>query len=96
MLPGARIFPGVTRWAPAVAHAKACAEIWLAIYTLRDSRYIFAVESAKAGIPAHYIANQLGYADTQMVNKVYMRFQPPVAEMAEIFERSEQHAVRGA
>jgi integrase len=79
-----------------VAHAKACAELGISDYTLRDSRHTFAVESAKAGVPAQMIASQLGHADTQMVNKVYMRFQPSVAELARIFERSEQQTVREA
>jgi integrase len=38
---------------------------------------------------AERVAQQLGHADTQMVNKVYMRFQPSLAEMAKMFDRVE-------
>lgn len=89
LLPGALLFPGVTRWAPAKAHAKACEQLDIRDYTLRDSRHTFAVGAAKAGVPAQLIAQQLGHADTQMVTKVYMRFQPTVAEMARMFDRVE-------
>lgn len=89
LLPGALLFPGVTRWAPAKAHAKACAQLGISDYTLRDSRHTFAVAAAKSGVPAQLIAQQLGHADTQMVNKVYMRYQPSIAEMAQMFDRVE-------
>ena len=89
LLPGALLFPGITRWAPAKAHAKACERLGISDYTLRDSRHTFAVASAKGGVPAQLIAQQLGHADTQMVNKVYMRFQPSLAEMARMFDRVE-------
>lgn len=97
LLPGAQLFPGVTRWAPAKAHTKACGELGISDYTLRDSRHTFAVAAAKAGVPAQVIAHQLGHADTQMVNKVYGRYQPSQAEMAQMFDRVELlHARNGA
>lgn len=89
LLPGALLFPGITRWAPAKAHSKACEALGISDYTLRDSRHTFAVSAAKAGVPAQLIAQMLGHADTQMVNKVYMRFQPSLAEMAKMFDRVE-------
>jgi len=89
LLPGATLFPGVTRWAAAKAHAKACEQLSISDYTLRDSRHTFAVAAAKAGVPAQLIAQQLGHADTQMVTKVYMRFQPSLAEMSQMFDRVE-------
>ncbi|MGH7594418.1 MAG: tyrosine-type recombinase/integrase, partial [Gemmatimonadales bacterium] len=84
--------PNVTRWAPADSHSHACAKLSIENYTLRDSRHTFAVNSAKAGIPAEFIAQQLGHADTQMVNKVYSRFTPSRAEMAQMFERADVRA----
>ena len=89
LLPGAELFPGITRWAPTVAHNRACETLGIKGYWLRDSRHTFAVNASKAGIPAELIAKQLGHADTQMVNKVYSRFAPSHAEMAKMFERAD-------
>jgi integrase len=90
LLPGAELFPGITRWAPTVAHNRACEKLGIEGYWLRDSRHTFAVNAIKAGIPAEMIAKQLGHADTQMVNKVYSRFAPSHAEMAKMFERADE------
>ena len=89
MLPGAPLFPGVTRWAPAKAHKRACDALGITDYTLRDSRHTFAVAAVKAGVPLQLIAHQLGHADTQMVVRCYGRYQPGQAEMAQMFDRAE-------
>lgn len=86
------LFPGIDRWAVAKSHQRACAKIGIPDYTLRDSRHTFAVQMTKAGIPAENIAAQLGHADTQMVNRVYSRYQPMVAEQARLFERADPRA----
>lgn len=93
LLPGAQLFAKVSRWAPTVAHNRACEKLGIVGYWLRDSRHTFAVNMTKEGVAAEYIAKQLGHADTQMVNKVYSRFAPTHAEMAKIFERAD-HRVR--
>ncbi len=90
LLPGALLFPNVTRWAPSVSHSKARKSLGIDDYSLRDSRHTFAVEMVKAGIPAEFIARQLGHADTQMVNKVYSRFAPSHAETWRVFERANE------
>jgi len=82
LLPSAVVFKGVTRWAPTKSHSRACTELGITNCTLRDSRHTFAVNATKAGVPAEIIAAQLGHADTQMVNRVYARFQPSRAELA--------------
>ncbi len=90
LLPSAELFVGITRWAPTKSHSRACKALGIANYTLRDSRHTFAVNAAKTGVPAELIAAQLGHADTQMVNRVYARYQPARAEMAKWFDRANE------
>ncbi len=82
LLPGVRLFDGVTRWAARNSHDRACKALGIADYTLRDSRHTFAVGAIKRGAPAEIVATQLGHSTPQMVNQVYSRFRPSQAEMA--------------
>lgn len=82
LLPGAKLFDGVTRWAARNSHDRACKALGIADYTLRDSRHTFAVRAIKLGAPAEIVATQLGHSSPQMVNQVYSRFRPSQAEMA--------------
>jgi integrase len=90
LLPSAQLFPDITRWAPTKSHTRACKELGIPNYTLRDSRHTFAVNAAKTGVPAELIAAQLGHSDTQMVNRVYARYEPARAEMAKWFDRANE------
>lgn len=93
LLPGALVFPAVTRWAASDAHRAACKVVKIDDYTLRDSRHTFAVNATKAGVDAETIARQLGHANTQMVTRVYSRYQPSKAERARAFDLANDRAV---
>jgi integrase len=82
LMPGVRLFEGVTGWAARNSHDSACQALGIADYTLRDSRHTFAVAAIKRGAPAKVVAAQLGHSTPQMVNQVYARFRPSQAEMA--------------
>lgn len=45
-------------------------------YRLHDGRHTWAVRHIAAGVPAEYVAEQLGHTDTKQVNAVYGRFRP--------------------
>ena len=71
LLPGALLFPGLTRHGAARHHKRCCAAIGLTdSYTLKDSRHSIAVRMAKAGYSLHKIAEQLGNS-VHLVASVY-------------------------
>jgi integrase len=50
---------------------------------MHDARRSYAVRAIRAGAPLEHVARQLGHADTQMVMKVYGRYEPSETERRE-------------
>ncbi len=86
LLPGAPVFPGVTRWAASKMHGEACEAIGLDDYQLRDARHTYAVRAVRAGAPLEIVARQLGHRDTTMVARVYARYKPSSDEIRRFHE----------
>lgn len=51
-------------------------------YGVHDARHTYAVRYIAAGVPAEYVAGQLGHKDTEQVNATYGRFRPSTADAA--------------
>lgn len=82
MLPNAPVFPDLVYGHVNAAHRAACRAIGITDYTLHDARHSYAVRYIAAGVPAEFVARQLGHKNTDEVNDRYGRFRPTVSDAA--------------
>ena len=86
VLPGARVFPGINRWAVSKAHGAAAKSVGIDGYQVRDARHTYAVRAVRAGAPLEIVARQLGHRDTAMVARTYARYRPSSDEIKRFHE----------
>jgi len=68
-------------------HRRACRLAGIVCYTLHDHRHTAAVHLARAGMPLHLLAQQLGHATIAMTMR-YARFHAEYADVGRYFERA--------
>ncbi len=76
LMPGERLFRGLSRWHAGDAHRERCGALGLLGYRLHDARHHWAVRMVRAGMPLELVARQLGHVDVVMVARVYGRWVP--------------------
>lgn len=76
-IPDALLFDGMSYELARRAHVAVVRATNLpADYTLNSSRHSFAVQQLQDGVPAAFIAQNLGHRDSTMVTTVYGRYSP--------------------
>ena len=67
-------------------HRRACRAAGIVRYTIHDHRHTAAVALARAGMPLHLLAGQLGHSGIQMTMR-YAKFNPNYADVSPYFEQ---------
>ncbi len=76
VLPGARVFAGVTEKRAIAAHHEACRILGIEHCTLHDWRHTFAVQALRDGLSPSTVARQLGHHNAHLTFTTYGRFVP--------------------
>lgn len=88
--PTTKLFPGVNRYTLSDKFRVACKAVGITNYMLRDARHSYAVSVLRAGGSAQAVAQQLGHANTVLVNRVYGRYMATDAEVQEAHRKVER------
>jgi len=76
LLPGERLFRGITANAALHVHSERLRVLGLPHHRLHDARHHWTVRMVRAGMPLELVSRQLGHRDAAMVLKIYGRFVP--------------------